>query len=99
MTVTPHPRPTPFLRRILGLFQPAWPQPAPDLSRHPQLAVLSALHATAHAAAFALAAAPPQASTDRIVRGAADRLMGVLDDLVVTLDDYHQALRDGPSSP
>ena len=34
-------------RRILDLFHPAWPRPAPDLTRHPQLAVLSALHATA----------------------------------------------------
>ncbi len=97
--MTHHPRPTTQLRRVLGLFQPAWPQPAPDLSHHPQLAVLAALHATVHAAAFALAAAPPRALADRTLRDTTDSLMVALDHLVEALDDYHHALHEGPSSP
>ncbi len=92
------------LRSLRGPVLLAWPEPCPDLGRHPQLACLGALHANATAAALALVAAHPDldvlpgpALGQQRLHHAAHGLLACIETLLVAMERYRAELLCDPS--
>ena len=87
------------LRGLRGSVLMAWPEPCPDLVRHPQLASLGTLHASASAAALALVAAhedprePPRPSPDHErLQHATHGLLACIETMLIAMERYRNEL-------